>query len=794
MNKSTVLIILLSSFLFSCSPKKNGLLRIDDKSLITELATPYELSYDTTKILLTDFFVNPTKDIDSISLAQPYNFQLSKNKKIIKIWRNTNNPPMLSVMKIWHKKTAYAILLKKNMKQKIRLSYKPTKKVQKIQVKGEFNGWNPDSIKFTEKNGIWESEEILLSPGKYAYLFIEEGKEILDPKAIEKAPNGMGGYNSVLTVGNPLPNKPAIFTNSHKGKEIFLSYSGKIDSVIVFWQNYQLSKRYYEIKENIIHILPPHQVNDYKRSYYRVWAYNSEGISNDILVPLENGHLLQNPVNIRRREKYGNIIYNIMIDRFVDGDTSNTQKLNSPEVLPKVDYFGGDMQGIIKKLKDDYFRKLNINSLWISPIVQNPWDAWGQIYQPKTKFSGYHGYWPISSTQIDKRFGNSQTFKELIADAHAENINIFLDYVANHVHKEHPLYKNHPDWATSLYLPDGTKNTQNWDSHRLTTWFDDFLPTLDFSKPEVVEAMTDSALFWLRNYPIDGFRHDATKHIQHAFWRTLSYKIKKEIYPQGRSIYQIGETYGSPELIGSYVNTGELDGQFDFNVYDAAVSALALPSVDFSNLQYKIEESLKAYGAHNLMGYITGNQDRPRFISLADGSVKFNEDTKLAGWERDIEVQDTIAYFKLSQLTALMASLPGVPVLFYGDEFGMPGANDPDCRRMMRFGNQLNKYEQSTFDRAQKILYLRKHNLPLIFGDTQILKADSTTFILIRRYFDEICVLALNKSPKTKQILVEIPKEFSDYPIKSNFGNLINLQGNKLNMEIQGNYFDILTK
>ncbi len=792
MKKLFWLFILFTIF-SACKTEEEGKLRTDNKSIIQGLASPFTLYADTSHLYTTDYILNPEKNIDSISMDVNFGFKLSEDKKNLKIWKKTTIPK-LSVLKIWHKKTPYAILIKKNSKAKVHLSYSANKNVKKVQIKGEMNGWNPDSLVFHKKGNTWENT-MNLSPGKYAYLLIVDGKEIHDPNSKETVPNGSGSYNSVLSVGNTNPQVPHLQTATHKWKELFIKIEGKTDSIIVFWQNHQLSSKYYSQKNGLIHILAPLQVNDYKRTFYRVWAYNADGISNDLLIPLENGHLLQDAREVSRKEKYGDIIYNIMIDRFVDGDTSNTKRLNSPDVLPKVDYFGGDLAGISKVITDNYFGKLNINSLWISPVIQNPWDAWGQIEHPKTKFSGYHGYWPISSTQIDKRFGTSLTFKTLLSLAHAEDINVFLDYVANHVHKEHPLYKEHPDWTTSMALPDGSLNLQKWDSHRLTTWFDTFLPTLDFSKPQVVSAMTDSALYWIQNYNIDGFRHDATKHIQHAFWRTLSYKIKKTIVSQkDRSIYQIGETYGSPELISSYVNSGELDGQFDFNVYDAAVAALAIPNVDFSNLKYRIDESLKAYGAHNLMGYITGNQDRPRFISLADGSVKFNEDSKLAGWTRDIEVRDTAAYFKLSQLTALMASLPGIPVIFYGDEYGMPGANDPDCRRMMRFGKQLNTYEQATLLRAKKIYYLRRHQLPLIYGDTKILKADSTNFVLLRQYFDQIAILVINKAQEDKTLNIEIPKDFSDYPLESNFGNSVKVEGNKLKITIKANYFDILTK
>ena len=118
--------------------------------------------------------------------------------------------------------------------------------------------------------------------------------------------------------------------------------------------------------------------------------------------------------------------------------------------------------------------------------------------------------------------------------------------------------------------------------------------------------MTDSALFWFENYDIDGFRHDATKHVQIDFWRTLTRKINERVaIPDQRSIYQVGETYGSPELINSYVKTGLLDGQFDFNLYDATIHAFVNEDGNIHRLLQVLKESLNTYGSHHLMANIT---------------------------------------------------------------------------------------------------------------------------------------------------------------------------------------------
>jgi len=253
--------------------------------------------------------------------------------------------------------------------------------------------------------------------------------------------------------------------------------------------------------------------------------------------------------------------------------------------------------------------------------------------------------------------------------------------------------------------------------------------------------MTDSAAYWVTHYDLDGFRHDATKHIQQKFWRTLTTKIKKRTQ---HPIYQIGETYGSPELIRSYVNTGMLDGQFNFNLYDASVAVFAKKDEPVKRLADALAESLKYYGSHHLMGNITGNQDRARFISYASGDVRFDENAKKAGWTRNIQLTDSSAYYKLEMLHAFNLTTPGIPCIYYGDEYGMIGANDPDNRRMMQF-DHYNQREKQLKNKVKELIQLRKNSMALLYGSTQIEVRDNT-MIITRRYFDEKISIIFNKS------------------------------------------------
>jgi glycosidase len=146
------------------------------------------------------------------------------------------------------------------------------------------------------------------------------------------------------------------------------------------------------------------------------------------------------------------------------------------------------------------------------------------------------------------------------------------------------------------------------------------------------------------------------------------------------------------------------------------------------------------------MGNISGNQDRARFISYASGDVQFDEDAKAAGWTRGIKLSDTTAYNKLAMLQAFNLFIPGIPSIYYGDEYGAIGANDPDNRRMMRF--KLNKHEKHLKNIVQDLIQKRKNSMALQYGSTKILRSDKNILILKRTYFNENAFLIINKSDK----------------------------------------------
>lgn len=693
---------------------------------------PITLSVDTTSIDLSYFF---KFEIDSISCEIPHTY-FAENSKLYILPNDSTS--LLSILTIWSNKMQYDILLKKSRKQKIQFEFNSRGRSYKsVQLAGQFNDWTPHLTPLQLIDSVWQTS-LFLNPGKYQYQIVVDGEWQLDSENPNREANGNGGINSVLTITNKTERKPKLdfsYTN-----DMLKIQPTDAEKVFVFWQNQLMS---------VDDIVIPEAAFNEAYSYVRAYSFNKYGESNNLLIPLKKGQVITQSQSLDPNDKYSRMIYFMLVDRFKNGNHSNDAPIIDQDVDEKANYFGGDLHGITQKIEEGYFSELGVNTIWLSPITQNPYYAEVEYPAPHRKYSGYHGYWPISCTSIDTRFGTHEELSTLVNKAHSRNMQVLLDFVSNHVHEKNPLIINNPSWATDLILENGQENIRIWDEQRLTTWFDRFLPTIDLTIPQAAEAMADSALYMLVKYNLDGFRHDATKHIPTSYWQRLTQKINTNL--PNKSIYQIGETFGSRELIGSYISSDKLDGQFDFNLYFDSRLVFAEDSVGFPTLYNSLMESFEYYSNHSLMGNISGNHDIPRFISYASKGLSFYEDEKEAGWNRNVEIVDTIGYNKLKLLSAFNLTIPGVPVIYYGDEIGMVGAGDPDNRRPMIF-DDLNKYQKDVKTAIKKLFKLRINNIALIYGEFNLIHVSDDLFIYERVYLNNKVVVMLNKSDKAKPI------------------------------------------
>ena len=483
-----------------------------------------------------------------------------------------------------------------------------------------------------------------------------------------------------------------------------------------------------------------------------------------------------------------------MIDRFNDGDESNNDPVIHDSLSPKANYMGGDLEGVLEKLNDGYFESLGINVIWISPVYDNPNEAFKEYPAPHRYYSGYHGYWPISSYSVDEHFGTLEDVKEIVKTAHSKGIKILLDFVSNHTHIQHPYFINNRDWYGQLELPDGRLNLRFWDEFRLTTWFEPYLASFDFlGSEEALEELTDVAVWWLNETGADGYRHDAVKHVPNKFWRRLNEKIQAEV-AKGREldVYQIGETFGSYELISSYVNNGQLHAQFNFNLYDVALPTFIRKESSFNALDKEMQTTFSVYGVNNLMGNVMDSHDKNRFMAFADGDLDASEWSAIEqGWNDPPYVDDPENYKKLILYMAYMNSIPGIPVVYYGSEFGMSGASDPDNRRMMRFDDALSDDEKNTMEAVKSILNIRKGHSSLRKGDFYTIKADKDIYSYLRTDFNERVLVLLNKGSEGKEISLSLPDQLNLRSAESlKNGEVLTLNDTTLKVKIAGMDWD----
>jgi cyclomaltodextrinase / maltogenic alpha-amylase / neopullulanase len=170
-------------------------------------------------------------------------------------------------------------------------------------------------------------------------------------------------------------------------------------------------------------------------------------------------------------------------------------------------------------------------------------------------------------------------------------------------------------------------------------------------------------------------------------------------------------------------------------------------------LKATLEASLATYGPNHLMGNISGNQDRPRFVTLASGHVSPQEDTKLAGYTRATPKATEAGLDRLALLHAFNCAIPGIPVCYYGDEVGLEGANDPDNRRDMDFEasgrpSPFSKSQRLLRSRTSDVFQERRSSLALCYGQTAIRSVGEDVLIITRTYPGETMRIVLNRGDK----------------------------------------------
>lgn len=461
------------------------------------------------------------------------------------------------------------------------------------------------------------------------------------------------------------------------------------------------------------------------------------------------------------------VIYLIMPDRFANGDPTNDEPADAPGAHDRANpraYHGGDLRGIREHLP--YLKELGVTALWLTPILKNG------------AAQDYHGYGAVDLYAMDAHLGKMQDYRELVAEAHKQGMKIVFDIVPNHVGPRHPWVASPPlrDWfhgtaqnhtssANALprdfYGEDGTKSVENdpfeilTDPHappRLSRnltdgWVFNVLPDLNTENPAVVQYLSQNSIWWAEASGLDCYRVDTFPYVPRKFWADWHAALHR-LYPY---LTTIGEVFHPDATVTSFFAGGQrrFDGVdsgvstvFDYPMYFTLRDVLLKDAPASRVAGVLRHDSLYAH-SEELVTFF-GNHDVARFAS-ADGSS--GEKLKLA--------------------FGLVLTLRGIPELYYGDEIGMQGGNDPDNRRDFPGGwpgDPRNAFttegrtaeQQDLYTYVQSLLRLRREHPALASGKLWHLVSNESSYVFLRENDDEKLFIAFNNASQSKEEHVEL--------------------------------------
>lgn len=413
------------------------------------------------------------------------------------------------------------------------------------------------------------------------------------------------------------------------------------------------------------------------------------------------------------------IVYQIFPERF------------SPDQLPEKNsswygpvksdtLLGGTLKGIRRQL--DYIESLGVNTLYLTPIFTSP---------------SNHKYNTTDYYEIDPAFGTKEDFKELVDELHARNMRIILDGVFNHsgdtfmpfedvmTKGEESAYK---EWFDIKCFPvhPGDYKTNTPPNYRAFAFYHR-MPKINTMSEEATAYILDAVAYWTKEFEIDGWRLDVADEVSHGFWKRFR-RVVREINPEAAIIGEVW--YDSSE----WLRGDEFDSVMNYKFADPVKAFIAEESLTPSEFFEKVSEPRGLYPimAYDVMWNLLDSHDTPRFLHHC--------------------VEDKN---KLKLATLLQMTWTGVPYIYYGDELGMTGAHDPDCRRGMLWDEDLQ--DKALLEYFKQLITLRKNHPVFVEGElnTMIIDDKHQIFAYERVNNYEKMIVVLNNSGKNKKIKLQ---------------------------------------
>lgn len=369
------------------------------------------------------------------------------------------------------------------------------------------------------------------------------------------------------------------------------------------------------------------------------------------------------------------VIYFMVTDRFFDGNESNNTA-SGAKTYGKDNaglYHGGDFAGITQKL--DYLEDLGINTIWITPIVENiPGVTVTDTGKEDVPYNAaYHGYWASDFTKLNPTLGTKEEFQTLIDQAHNRGIRIMVDIVVNHAGYDTDfgdMIRSGEDIVSGSDQKDSLSN----------------LPDFRTEDPAVSAQLVKWQTQWVKDFGIDYFRVDTVKHVENDTWTELKNALTKT----DPNFKMIGEYAGGGYASnGNTLGTGEMDSDLDFDFNDQAANFV---KGNISSVENFLASRNSALNNTYMTGQFLGSHDEDGFKQkLLDGGMK--EDAATAA----------------SMVAAsLQITAKGQPVIYYGEEIGLTGLNNyPYQTNRYDFDWSMVNNDNKTYQHYKKMLSIR---------------------------------------------------------------------------------------
>ena len=448
------------------------------------------------------------------------------------------------------------------------------------------------------------------------------------------------------------------------------------------------------------------------------------------------------------------IMYFLLIDRFVDGNPDNNEGSNSssyepydgtnPEALKH--YQGGDLLGVTQSL--DSLRAMGITMIWISPFIDNS----------NTDYVGwwpYHGYHPIDFYKVDEHFGTLEDLKTLVETAHAKDMKIIFDMPFNQTAADHPWINDeskkdwfHVDDAGEPYAITDWQNQEQIERGELHG-----LPDLAQERAEVATYLIEVSKYWIEETSCDGFRLDAVKHAPISFWRNYTQRIRELAGPD---FLLLGEVFwGEAWRIEPYDDLG-FDFLFDIPGYYAIRNTF--------NKGASLGDFSKFYELNSK------NLPNTFFATLIDNHdvARFNVGLEENAWKK-----------QMLALGWLMTS-PGLPVIYSGTEIGMKGysvddvsGESQDYLNRLPYPQKLSPEQLLQKKQFTELAKLRNQHPALSKGDFKELYKDWSVYAYVRTWGDENILVCLNTAGTQEFISIPLAEGIDMSEIHKTYGEAV---------------------